>query len=117
MREGLVCLLPVLPAVSRGSSGLCTMSMRTLPLVFINLGGEMLYILDQRLQAHNTSEDNSEKGKRQHRYRGVCVCVCGPPNHRITRPSSSLLSWETVTQACGQKMTEEEVSVPYISSS
>ncbi|XP_020497972.2 protein OSCP1a [Labrus bergylta] len=38
------------------------MSVRTLPLVFINLGGEMLYILDQRLQAHNTSEDNSEKG-------------------------------------------------------
>ncbi|KAF3707224.1 Protein OSCP1 [Channa argus] len=37
------------------------MSMRSLPLVFINLGGEMLYILDQRLQAHNTSEDNSEK--------------------------------------------------------
>ncbi|XP_040909559.1 protein OSCP1a isoform X1 [Toxotes jaculatrix] len=38
------------------------MSMRTLPLVFINLGGEMLYILDQRLRAQNTSEDNSEKG-------------------------------------------------------
>ncbi|XP_051811743.1 protein OSCP1a [Acanthochromis polyacanthus] len=38
------------------------MSVRTLPLVFINLGGEMLYILDQRLRAHNTSEDNSEKG-------------------------------------------------------
>ncbi|KAM4631094.1 protein OSCP1a [Polymixia lowei] len=38
------------------------MSMRTLPLVFINLGGEMLYILDQRLRAHQTSEDNSEKG-------------------------------------------------------
>uniref|UniRef100_A0A672HKY6 Organic solute carrier partner 1a n=1 Tax=Salarias fasciatus TaxID=181472 RepID=A0A672HKY6_SALFA len=37
------------------------MSVRTLPLVFINLGGEMLYILDQRLRAHNTSEDNSEK--------------------------------------------------------
>ncbi|XP_029919791.1 protein OSCP1a isoform X2 [Myripristis murdjan] len=37
------------------------MSMRTLPLVFINLGGEMLYILDQRLRAHNTSEDNSDK--------------------------------------------------------
>ncbi|XP_075907635.1 protein OSCP1a [Nelusetta ayraudi] len=37
------------------------MSMRTLPLVFVNLGGEMLYILDQRLRAHNTSEDNSEK--------------------------------------------------------
>ncbi|XP_047239038.1 protein OSCP1-like isoform X1 [Girardinichthys multiradiatus] len=38
------------------------MSLRTLPLVFINLGGEMLYILDQRLRAHNTSEDKSEKG-------------------------------------------------------
>uniref|UniRef100_A0A3B5A1M0 Protein OSCP1-like n=1 Tax=Stegastes partitus TaxID=144197 RepID=A0A3B5A1M0_9TELE len=39
------------------------MSVRTLPLVFINLGAEMLYILDQRLRAHNTSEDNSEKGR------------------------------------------------------
>uniref|UniRef100_A0A665W764 Organic solute carrier partner 1a n=1 Tax=Echeneis naucrates TaxID=173247 RepID=A0A665W764_ECHNA len=38
------------------------MSLRTLPLVIINLGGEMLCILDQRLQAQNTSEDNSEKG-------------------------------------------------------
>ncbi|KAM6958800.1 protein OSCP1a, partial [Aplochiton taeniatus] len=38
------------------------MSMRTLPLVFINLGGEMLYILDQRLQTQNTSEGNSQKG-------------------------------------------------------
>ncbi|XP_077405318.1 protein OSCP1a isoform X2 [Vanacampus margaritifer] len=37
------------------------MSMRTLPLVFINLGGEMLYILDQRLHAQCTSEDKSEK--------------------------------------------------------
>uniref|UniRef100_A0A3P9J1T0 Organic solute carrier partner 1a n=1 Tax=Oryzias latipes TaxID=8090 RepID=A0A3P9J1T0_ORYLA len=37
------------------------MSTRTLPLVFINLGGEMLYILDQRLQAQNTSVDNTEK--------------------------------------------------------
>ncbi|XP_077364097.1 protein OSCP1a [Festucalex cinctus] len=37
------------------------MSMRTLPLVFINLGGEMLYILDQRLHTHSTSQDKSEK--------------------------------------------------------
>ncbi|XP_061597991.1 protein OSCP1-like isoform X2 [Cololabis saira] len=37
------------------------MSVRTLPLVFINLGGEMLYILDQRLRAQNTSVDHSEK--------------------------------------------------------
>ncbi|XP_055013560.1 protein OSCP1-like [Boleophthalmus pectinirostris] len=38
------------------------MSTRALPLVFINLGGEMLYILDQRLQSSNTTEDGSEKG-------------------------------------------------------
>ncbi|XP_046874887.1 protein OSCP1a isoform X2 [Hypomesus transpacificus] len=38
------------------------MSMKTLPLLFINLGGEMLYILDQRLRAQNTSDDNTHKG-------------------------------------------------------
>ncbi|XP_061617045.1 protein OSCP1-like [Phyllopteryx taeniolatus] len=37
------------------------MSMKTLPLVFINLGGEMLSILDHPLQAHSTSEGKSEK--------------------------------------------------------
>ncbi|XP_056876883.1 protein OSCP1a isoform X1 [Takifugu flavidus] len=49
------------------------MSMRTLPLVFINLGGEMLYILDQRLRAHNTSEDKSDKGvwSESDRIRGI----------------------------------------------
>ncbi|KAM4725017.1 protein OSCP1a isoform 2-T2 [Anableps anableps] len=41
---------------------LSRMSVRTLPLVFINLGGEMLNILDYRLRAHNTSEDQSESG-------------------------------------------------------
>ncbi|KAL0961964.1 hypothetical protein UPYG_G00333960 [Umbra pygmaea] len=39
-----------------------TMSMRTLPLVFINLGGEMLYILDQRLRAQKTTDGNLQKG-------------------------------------------------------
>ncbi|XP_029023823.1 protein OSCP1a isoform X2 [Betta splendens] len=38
------------------------MSARTLPLVFVNLGGEMLYILDQRLRAPIASEDTSDKG-------------------------------------------------------
>lgn len=47
--------------------------MRTLPLVFVNLGGEMIYILDQRLRAHNTSEDNSEKGIGD--IQESCVCV------------------------------------------
>ncbi|XP_077447191.1 protein OSCP1a [Stigmatopora argus] len=35
------------------------MSTTTLPLVFINLGGEMLYILDQRLRSQNACEDKS----------------------------------------------------------
>ncbi|XP_029475531.1 protein OSCP1 isoform X3 [Rhinatrema bivittatum] len=37
------------------------MSMRTLPLLFINLGGEMLYILDQRLRAQNIPADKAKK--------------------------------------------------------
>ncbi|KAM9738032.1 protein OSCP1a isoform 1-T2 [Menidia menidia] len=37
------------------------MSTRTLPLAFINLGGEMLYILDQRLRAQNAPEDGAQK--------------------------------------------------------
>ncbi|KAJ8273421.1 hypothetical protein GJAV_G00101430 [Gymnothorax javanicus] len=37
------------------------MSLRTLPLLVINLGGEMLYILDQRLQAQNVPVDKAKK--------------------------------------------------------
>uniref|UniRef100_A0A671MA25 OSCP1 n=1 Tax=Sinocyclocheilus anshuiensis TaxID=1608454 RepID=A0A671MA25_9TELE len=37
------------------------MSQRTLPLLIINLGGEMIYILDQRLRAQ---DDNDEKTQR-----------------------------------------------------
>uniref|UniRef100_A0A6I8Q0M2 Organic solute carrier partner 1 n=1 Tax=Xenopus tropicalis TaxID=8364 RepID=A0A6I8Q0M2_XENTR len=37
------------------------MSLRTLPLLFINLGGEMLYILDQRLRAQNIPPDKAKK--------------------------------------------------------
>ncbi|KAI5100857.1 protein OSCP1, partial [Silurus meridionalis] len=38
------------------------MSLRTLPLLIINLGGEMLYILDQRLRAQNQTDDKIQKG-------------------------------------------------------
>ncbi|XP_034505273.1 protein OSCP1 isoform X2 [Ailuropoda melanoleuca] len=38
-----------------------TMSVRTLPLLFLNLGGEMLYILDQRLRAQNIPGDKARK--------------------------------------------------------
>lgn len=41
------------------------MSTRTLPLLFINLGGEMLYILDQRLRAQNIPADKAKKGRWQ----------------------------------------------------
>ncbi|KAL4657562.1 protein OSCP1 isoform X2 [Arapaima gigas] len=37
------------------------MSSKTLPLLFINLGGEMLYILDQRLRAQNIPSDKAKK--------------------------------------------------------
>ncbi|TNN89106.1 Protein OSCP1 [Liparis tanakae] len=37
------------------------MSSRALPLLFINLGGEMLYILDQRLRAQNIPADKAKK--------------------------------------------------------
>ncbi|XP_074073655.1 protein OSCP1 [Macrotis lagotis] len=37
------------------------MSVRTLPLLFLNLGGEMLYILDQRLRAQNIQADKARK--------------------------------------------------------
>ncbi|XP_033635989.1 protein OSCP1-like [Asterias rubens] len=37
------------------------MSFRPLPILFINLGGEMLYILDQRLRAQNIPGDKSKK--------------------------------------------------------
>lgn len=38
------------------------MSQQTLPLLFINLGGEMVYILDQRLRAQNVSDEKAKKG-------------------------------------------------------
>lgn len=38
------------------------MSLRTLPILFFNLGGEMLYILDQRLRAQNILPDKAMKG-------------------------------------------------------
>ncbi|WAR08115.1 OSCP1-like protein, partial [Mya arenaria] len=37
------------------------MSQKTLPLLFINLGGEMVYILDQRLRAQNIPEEKAKK--------------------------------------------------------
>ncbi|XP_067281969.1 protein OSCP1a [Pseudorasbora parva] len=38
------------------------MSQRTLPLLIINLGGEMIYILDQRLRARDENDDKPHRG-------------------------------------------------------
>lgn len=37
------------------------MSLRTLPILFLNLGGEMLYILDQRLRAQSIPDEKARK--------------------------------------------------------
>lgn len=60
--------LPILAALYPSSVG---MSTRTLPLLFINLGGEMLYILDQRLRAQNIPADKAKKGRWQLICQGV----------------------------------------------
>ncbi|XP_049328915.1 protein OSCP1-like [Astyanax mexicanus] len=38
------------------------MSLRTLPLLVLNMGGEMLYILDQRLRAQHETDDKTQRG-------------------------------------------------------
>jgi len=41
------------------------MSHRTLPILFINLGGEMIYIIDARLKAQSVEKERANKvGKR-----------------------------------------------------
>jgi len=42
------------------------MSEKALALIFINLGGEMLYVLDQRLYAQKIQVDKGKKSKREH---------------------------------------------------
>ncbi|KAF7236278.1 Protein OSCP1, partial [Varanus komodoensis] len=37
------------------------MSLRTLPLLVLNLGGEMLYIVDQRLRAQSIPGDKARQ--------------------------------------------------------
>ena len=38
------------------------MSLKTLPVLFLNLGGEMMYILDQRLNAQKIPSEKAKKG-------------------------------------------------------
>jgi hypothetical protein len=40
----------------------------TLPLLFLNLGGEMLYILEDRLKAQNVLPEKAKKGNKSIYY-------------------------------------------------
>ncbi|XP_025029953.1 protein OSCP1 isoform X2 [Python bivittatus] len=50
-----------LSSAGRASFGLLAMSLRTLPLLVLNLGGEMLYIVDQRLRAQSIPGDKARQ--------------------------------------------------------
>ena len=39
------------------------MSLKAWPLLFLNVGGEMMYILDQRLTAQNIPKQKAVKGE------------------------------------------------------
>ena len=41
------------------------MSRQTLPLLFLNLSGEMIYIFDQRLRAQEIPEDRAKKAMQE----------------------------------------------------
>lgn len=37
-------------------------SLMTMPMLIVNMGAEMIYVLDQRLKAQNIPRDKSSKG-------------------------------------------------------
>ena len=41
------------------------MASRTLPLLYLNLGGEMMYVLDQRLVAQKVDGAKAAKGEKR----------------------------------------------------
>ena len=43
------------------------MAQRTLPLLYLNLGGEMMYIIDQRLIAQKVVPEKGSKGKQSNK--------------------------------------------------
>ena len=49
------------------------------PILYFNMAGEMLYIIDQRLTAQNVETTKSVKGKSQHRD-DMCVTIVNNAN-------------------------------------
>ena len=43
------------------------MSDKALPIMFLNLGGEMMYVLDQRLNAQKIQNDKGRRSKTKFR--------------------------------------------------
>lgn len=64
-QHGATPLARPLPGGGGGGcgGGAGAMSGRALPLLFLNLGGEMLYILDQRLRAQSIPGEKARKGE------------------------------------------------------
>lgn len=48
-------------------------SLSTMPMLIVNMGAEMIYVLDQRLKAQNIPHDKSTKGE----YVVWRVCLSG----------------------------------------
>lgn len=46
-----------------GQRSASKMTLRALPFQFLNLGGEMMYIIDHRLRAQNIPTDRANKGE------------------------------------------------------
>jgi hypothetical protein len=44
-------------------------SLMTMPMLVINMGAEMIYVLDQRLRAQNIPRDKSSKGMKINGFR------------------------------------------------
>jgi len=42
--------------------------LQAFPLLYLNLGGELLYIIEQRLQAQDILREKSEKGEKNEDY-------------------------------------------------
>lgn len=55
--------------------------LQAFPLLYLNLGGELLYIIEQRLQAQDISAEKSVKGRRKKKYLhifGLCFYENSP---------------------------------------
>jgi hypothetical protein len=60
-----------MPFGSSESPAVQKMTDRTLPLLFVNLGGEMLYIIEDRLTNQEIPPDKTKKGETRYQQSGT----------------------------------------------